>query len=43
MRNIHKEVTERILEQLRRGVAPWRQRWSQRSDGAPQCDQRPPV
>jgi antirestriction protein ArdC len=35
MRDVHKEITERILEQLRQAVAPWRQRWSQRSDGAP--------
>ena len=33
-RNLHKEVTDRILAKLRAGVAPWRQDWSAKASGA---------
>lgn len=29
MRNLHKEITDKILAQLRTGVAPWRKPWSE--------------
>lgn len=33
MRNLHKEITDRILEQLKAGVVPWRQPWSGQGAG----------
>lgn len=33
-RNLYREITDRILEQLRAGVVPWRQRWSSQGFGA---------
>ncbi len=30
MRNIHREITDKILAMLRTGVAPWRKPWSER-------------
>jgi antirestriction protein ArdC len=39
VRNLQKEITERIIAQLRAGVVPWRKPWSTRAsgtiDGAP--------
>lgn len=29
MRNLHKEITDKILAQLKTGVAPWRKPWSE--------------
>src|ERR1700727_1558711 len=33
MRNLHKEITDRIIERLRNGVVPWRQPWSSKGFG----------
>jgi antirestriction protein ArdC len=34
MRNLHAEITERILAQLAKGVVPWRKPWSTKSGAA---------
>jgi antirestriction protein ArdC len=34
MRNLHKEITDRILAQLAQGVAPWRKPWSGQATGS---------
>jgi antirestriction protein ArdC len=31
MRNLHKEISDRILAQLKNGVAPWRRPWVKRA------------
>ena len=33
MRNLHKEITDRIIARLRNGVVPWRQPWSGKGFG----------
>jgi antirestriction protein ArdC len=33
MRNLHKEITDRIVARLRAGVVPWRQPWSSKGFG----------
>jgi hypothetical protein len=33
-RNLHAEITARIVAKLREGVAPWRQPWSVKGTGA---------
>jgi antirestriction protein ArdC len=33
MRNLHKEITDRIVARLRAGVVPWRQPWSGKGHG----------
>ena len=33
MRNLHKEITDRIVARLRAGVVPWRQSWSSKGFG----------
>lgn len=33
MRNLHKEITDRIVARLRNGVVPWRQPWSGKGFG----------
>lgn len=33
MRNLHKEITDRIVARLRAGVIPWRQPWSDKGFG----------
>jgi antirestriction protein ArdC len=34
MRNLHKEITDRIIARLKTGVVPWRQPWSGKGFGA---------
>jgi antirestriction protein ArdC len=34
VRNLHKEITDRIVARLRAGVVPWRQPWSAKGFGA---------
>ncbi len=33
MRNLHQEITDRIVARLRAGVCPWRQPWSGKGRG----------
>jgi antirestriction protein ArdC len=33
MRNLNSEITQRIIAEMRQGVAPWRKPWSERSTG----------
>ena len=33
MRNLHQEITDRIVARLRAGVCPWRQPWSGKGHG----------
>ena len=33
MRNLHKEITDRIVARLKAGVVPWRQPWSNKGFG----------